>query len=365
MEKISVVILCGGKSRRMGKDKSKLMLGSETFLEKIAGNFAGAGELLLSVGERTDLSLDGVKTVKDLFPGGPLAGIHAALSASANPVLFVTACDMPFIDKTAAEEMYPYLSKNTDAVIPVGKNQKKQVLAGFYRKRAAEIIETNLRSGNYKIQDVLSQLKVKYVSAEMLTEGERKLRNINTPDDYALVLREREHTPVYSVVGYSGSGKTSFLEKLIPELKAYGLRVAVVKHDAHDFEIDKKGKDSYRLTQAGADVTGVISKKRSFLMENRCVEPEEIIQNIKDVDIILTEGFKTKEWPKIMVYRKEAGQPFCLEPGECVAVVSDVPLKGISHVYDINDVKSIAKILSEGVSVNDKDIIGRSDRACE
>mgnify|MGYP000193464349 CR=1 FL=1 len=70
--------------------------------------------------------------------------------------------------------------------------------------------------------------------------------------------------PVYSVVGILEAAKLLFLEKLIPELKKRGLRVAVVKHDAHEFEIDREGKDSYRLTAAGADVTGLISAKRRY-----------------------------------------------------------------------------------------------------
>mgnify|MGYP000072616355 FL=1 len=82
-----------------------------------------------------------------------------------------------------------------------------------------------------------------------------------------------------------------------------------MKHDAHEFEIDREGKDSYRLTAAGADVTGLISAKKAVLMENRPVLPAEIIGKIDQVDVILTEGFKAENWPKILVYRKDSGQP--------------------------------------------------------
>ena len=86
--------------------------------------------------------------------------------------------------------------------------------------------------------------------------------------------------PVFSFVAFSGTGKTTFLEKLIPQLKARGLRVAVYKHDAHEFEIDKKGKDSWRFTAAGADVTVISSNTKAAVMENRYVSPEELVPEI-------------------------------------------------------------------------------------
>ncbi len=75
--------------------------------------------------------------------------------------------------------------------------------------------------------------------------------------------------PVYSVVAWSGTGKTTILEQLIPVLKDHGLRVAVVKHDAHDFQVDEPGKDSYRMTQAGADLSVVTNDHHAAFMDSR------------------------------------------------------------------------------------------------
>jgi molybdopterin-guanine dinucleotide biosynthesis protein MobB len=77
--------------------------------------------------------------------------------------------------------------------------------------------------------------------------------------------------PVYSFIAKSGTGKTTLIEKLIPELKSRGLRVAVMKHDAHEFDVDKPGKDSWRMTRAGADVTVIASATHAAVMENRPV----------------------------------------------------------------------------------------------
>lgn len=156
--------------------------------------------------------------------------------------------------------------------------------------------------------------------------------------------------PVLSIVGYSGSGKTTFLEKLILELKKQKIRVAVLKHDAHEFEIDKPGKDSWRFTKAGAAVTGLISDGQAVLMENRAASPEELIEKITNVDVILTEGYKTGKWRKILIHRKAAGKPLAVEPEECLTVVSDVEIAGIEKTeagrqYGLEDAAGVADLI--------------------
>ena len=133
-----------------------------------------------------------------------------------------------------------------------------------------------------------------------------------------------KNIPIYSVVAYSGTGKTTLLEKLIAELKSRGLRVAVIKHDAHEFDIDHEGKDSWRFTRAGADVTVVASESKAAIMENRPVTLESLLGKITDVDVILTEGYKSGKWPKIAVMRSATGKPLPIPAEECFAIVTDV-----------------------------------------
>ena len=152
--------------------------------------------------------------------------------------------------------------------------------------------------------------------------------------------------PVYSVVAFSNTGKTTMLEKLIPELRSRGLRAAVIKHDAHEFEIDKPGKDSWRLTQSGATVTVVASQTKAAILENRFIPIDELIARITDVDIILTEGYKHGPWPKIALQRGGNDKPFPLEPGECLAVMTDVPVEaGKTPVLGLDDIKRLADII--------------------
>jgi molybdopterin-guanine dinucleotide biosynthesis protein MobB len=153
--------------------------------------------------------------------------------------------------------------------------------------------------------------------------------------------------PIYSIVAFSGTGKTTLLEKLIPELKKKGLRIAVVKHDAHDFDIDHEGKDSYRMTKAGADVTVIASSTKAAVMENRPVDPEALLMSIKDVDLILTEGYKHGPWPKIGILRRATGKPLPAPPEDFLAIVTDADLDTNTPCYALGDVSALARLIIE------------------
>ena len=150
------------------------------------------------------------------------------------------------------------------------------------------------------------------------------------------------NTPVYSVVAFSGTGKTTLLEKLVGELKTRGLRVAVIKHDAHEFDIDHEGKDSWRFTRAGADITAIVSESKAAIIENRPVPLEALIDKITNVDIILTEGYKSGKWPRIAIQRKAAGKPLPIPAEDCFAVVTDVPQQIDRPCFDLEDICGLA-----------------------
>ena len=151
--------------------------------------------------------------------------------------------------------------------------------------------------------------------------------------------------PIYSLVAYSNTGKTTFLEKLLPELTARGLRVAVFKHDAHEFQVDREGKDSWRMTRAGAAVTVIASETHSAFMENRYVPPETLIARITDVDVILTEGYKHGPWKKIAMSRKANGKPLPLPPEACFAVVTDEEVEADVPVLGLEDAAGLAELI--------------------
>jgi len=160
--------------------------------------------------------------------------------------------------------------------------------------------------------------------------------------------------PVYSIVAYSGTGKTTLIEKLIPALRKRGLRVAVVKHDAHEFDIDHEGKDSWRFTKAGAEVTAIASATKAAIMENRPVPIDALIARISGVDIILTEGYKTGPWPKIALMRSGNNKPLPLPPEECLAVMADVPVEAGVPYLPLGDAEALADLLVEDMRKNAK-----------
>lgn len=155
--------------------------------------------------------------------------------------------------------------------------------------------------------------------------------------------------PVVSFVAWSGTGKTTYLEKLVAELKRRGLRVAVLKHDAHEFEVDKPGKDSWRFTQAGADVTIVASATHAAILENRPVSAEELVKRVTGVDLILTEGYKHGPWPKVGVNRAATGKGLPLPAEDCLAVVTDAPMSTNTPCFPLDDPAPMAEFLIQQI----------------
>ena len=132
--------------------------------------------------------------------------------------------------------------------------------------------------------------------------------------------------PCFSFVAWSGTGKTTFLEALVAELRRRGLRAAVIKHDAHRLELDREGKDSWRFARAGAVVTAVADREKFAVMEYRSASLSEIRERIRDVDLILVEGWHAEAENAILLHRSGTGKAPKLPPEQCMAVVSDAPL---------------------------------------
>ena len=158
-----------------------------------------------------------------------------------------------------------------------------------------------------------------------------------------------EKIPILSVVAYSGTGKTTLLEKLIPELKQRGLRLCVMKHDAHDFDVDREGKDSWRMTHAGADVTVLTNGQHAVLFENRPVSDAALLAQVRDVDLILTEGYKHGAWKKIALYRAAVGKPFPCAEEECIAIVTDTPRETRVPCLGFDETGALADLICEEI----------------
>ncbi len=156
--------------------------------------------------------------------------------------------------------------------------------------------------------------------------------------------------PIVPFVGKSGSGKTTFLEKLIPLLVGRGYRVGLVKHDTHGFELDQPGKDTYRLRQAGACRVAISGPRQFALLgqvEQELELPELAARYLADVDIVLAEGYKRSALRKIEVCRAARSRELLCAPGELLAVVSDLPLEVPVPVFGLEDATGVAGLLEQ------------------
>jgi molybdopterin-guanine dinucleotide biosynthesis protein B/molybdopterin-guanine dinucleotide biosynthesis protein len=160
-----------------------------------------------------------------------------------------------------------------------------------------------------------------------------------------------------SFVARSGTGKTTLLEQVIAELKRRGYRVGVIKHDAHSFEIDHPGRDSYRLTAAGADTMLISSPEKLALVKRNDAAPsvEELVAAyFADVDLILTEGFRKSGLPKIEVHRAQQGSTLICRGEDrhdptLLAVASDEPLELDVPLLDLNNPVQVADFVEERI----------------
>ncbi len=157
--------------------------------------------------------------------------------------------------------------------------------------------------------------------------------------------------PIVSIVGKSDAGKTTLIEKLVPELKRRGYRVATIKHDAHEFEIDHPGKDSYRHFHAGADwtVIGSATKLASIRRLDRELTLAEIAATLSEVDIILTEGYKHEATRRIEVSRRAHTTELISHPSELLAVAADYPIDIDVPVIDLNDAEALVNLIEREV----------------
>jgi molybdopterin-guanine dinucleotide biosynthesis adapter protein len=156
---------------------------------------------------------------------------------------------------------------------------------------------------------------------------------------------------VFGLAGWSGSGKTTLMTALIPELVSRGITVSTIKHAHHSFDIDKPGKDSWRHRQAGAREVMIASRQRWALMHELRGAPEpsldELLQRMTPVDLVIVEGFKHYNHPKIEVYRPALGKPL-LHPDDpfVVAVASDGPPAKFSRPWlPLSDAGAIANFI--------------------
>jgi molybdopterin-guanine dinucleotide biosynthesis protein B len=156
--------------------------------------------------------------------------------------------------------------------------------------------------------------------------------------------------PIVSVIGKSKSGKTTLLEKLVQELKSRGYRVATIKHTPQGVSFDEPGKDSWRHLQAGSEAVVISSPDKVVMIKPVTQDStlDEVARLLgEDYDIILTEGFKQGNAPKIEVHRKDTGPPL-KDIRKLIAIVTDETLETKARQFSFDGIKDVADLLEKG-----------------
>jgi molybdopterin-guanine dinucleotide biosynthesis protein B len=162
---------------------------------------------------------------------------------------------------------------------------------------------------------------------------------------------------IIGIAGYSGSGKTTLIEKVIPVLVSEGLRVSLIKHAHHEFDVDQPGKDSYRHRHAGCAEVLISSSKRWALMHELrgAAEPslQEQLKVLSACDLVIVEGYKSEPIAKIEVHRSAGHTPLLFpEDPHVVAVATDEPLDTKLPQLDVDDAESVARFIVQFLGLN-------------
>lgn len=374
----ALVLLCGGLSTRMGTNKAFLPFGEYTLIEYQVRRFRPNFEkIYLSVPKMTDFwmhlaaRLDCTAIPDRVEKIGPLGGLYSCLSAVTEDLLFFTPVDAPFTSTNAAlticRTLEQAIETNPSKYACVLKHPTRgmQPLSAAYAKTCLPVIEHMIQAENYRLRQLLTpehtvisdilvpqehfynmnDMPSYYHALQMLAEKQPAL----FPPDF--ISQSDQPIPYVSFSAKSGTGKTTYLEKLVACLKERGLRIALIKHDAHGFELDQPGKDSYRLREAGVD-TMILSGPDQTVQISRHTAGEpslkQLLSSIQGVDLILIEGYKFGAQPKIQLLRKGYSETPVGNSENTIAYVADFPYDPVPSdlpVFDLNDPQDLAEYL--------------------
>ena len=186
---VTGVLLAGGKSRRMGRDKALLQVDGKTLFESSLGLLMQFFSRIMIAGDRPDLEQPGILSIADIYPGSALGGLHTGLSAAATDWIFVAPCDMPYPDARIIERLLAE-RRGVDAVVPRTHDGYEPVFA-LYHKNCLAPMESMLRQNQFRIYDFYQQISIRYLDPPELPEGwERALLNLNTPEQLTVLLED-------------------------------------------------------------------------------------------------------------------------------------------------------------------------------
>lgn len=366
----SVAILAGGESSRLGRNKALEPLGGMSVVARMAHTLQPlTDDLFIVGGAQQDFESLQLPHVADQFQDqASLVGLFSALAACRNALCLVAAADLPFASAALAAHMAG-LADDCDAVVPHCA-EGYQPLFALYHKRCAGHFRERIAARQMSIQDALADLDVRLVEPPELRDfcdPEVAFLNLNseaelaaareiaaaegTADRGIMYAAAAQRPPLVCFVGKKDSGKTTFLENLVPALRTRGWRVAYIKHDVHGFSMDREGTDTWRLARAGAEEIAISSPQALALLSRPPAELslDEIRTRMSGAtDIIIVEGYKGAAADRIEISRRARSSSLACRESDLVAVISDredaattVPL------FALEDFEGVAGLIQE------------------
>lgn len=384
-QQVTGLILAGGRGQRLGgQDKGLVSLNGQPLVSHAISVLRGqVSEVVISANRNlADYASLHSTVVSDAQPGfpGPLAGLLAGLEAATTPWLIVIPCDAPLLPRSLLPRLAAAIGEADVAVVHDGEHLHP--VTALMRTGLAADLADYLASGGHKVRDWYQRQHCVTVDFSDCPEA---FANLNTESDrYRIAARldsaahsqmprtqGAKHSmnqaivrpplpdtldaqgmpPLLGIAAWSGTGKTTLLEQLLPLLQARGLKVAVIKHAHHDFEIDTPGKDSHRLREAGAVPMLIASSARIAMMietpDREEADLSELVAMVQphQPDLILVEGFKSWPLPKLELHRPSLGKPLSAGSDSwVVAVASDASLALPADVeqLDLNDLDALS-----------------------
>jgi molybdopterin-guanine dinucleotide biosynthesis protein A len=187
---VTGVLLAGGKSRRMGVDKTLLRIDGQPLFERSLELLQRFFPHVLIAGDRPDLARSDIPAIADLYPGSALGGLYTGLQAAATDWIFVAPCDMPYPDSRVIHCLLHH-RQQVDAVVPRTPEGYEPVFA-LYHKNCLSPMETMLKQQQYRIYDFYQRIAIRYIDPAQLPTGwERALINVNTPEQFSRIMEEQ------------------------------------------------------------------------------------------------------------------------------------------------------------------------------
>ncbi|MBL1321094.1 MAG: molybdenum cofactor guanylyltransferase [Methylophaga sp.] len=360
---ITGVILSGGKARRMGgNDKGLITFNNKPLIRHVIDILTPqVDDLIINANRNIELYQNfGYPVIADSLEDycGPLAGMLSAMQSVNSDYILTAPCDAPMISPQYRQRMMETLL-NEQADITVASDGKRlQPVFCLIPTRLQDDLAQYLAQGDRKIDLWFEQHKLAVVD---FSDQVDSFANVNSPDDISnYQTTVVSPIPMLGFAAFSGTGKTTLLRKLIPQLNKKGIKLAVIKHAHHKFDIDIPGKDSYEIRKAGAQQVLVSSRNLMALMEvhaSDVTEPRlgDLIERIdtRIVDLILVEGFKDEVFPKIELHRPSLAKPLLyVNDNNIIAIASDTALITSESIeqLDLNNIPELADYIQTFIS---------------